>query len=103
MDDKIDNIHKKSLAALEEYLKNMTEEQKAELREQLKDKNPKGWVSIEDALPMVTCGDVLENNALIKFIKVKNDKGEEFESQVGDHNTWYYHAKENGITHWWND
>lgn len=99
----MNEIQKKSLAAITGYLANMTEEQKEELREQLKDKTPKGWISIEDELPMVTCGDVLKHNALIKFIKVKNDKEEEFESQVGDHNTWYYHAKENGITHWWHD
>ncbi len=99
----MDDIHKKSLDALKEYLANMTEEQKSELREQLKDKTPKGWNSIEDHLPAVTCGDFLNNNGFIRFVKVKDKDGKEFESQVGDHNTWYYFAKENGITHWWND
>lgn len=34
--------------------------------------------------------------------KVKDKNGNEFESAVSDHNNWYYYAKEEGITHWWN-
>lgn len=100
-----DKILKKSLELLDEYLSQNSPEELQKLMDEISgpDSNLKGWVDIEEELPMVTCGDVLENNALVKFVKVKNTKEEEWESQVGDHNTWYYHAKEAGITHWWKD
>ncbi len=64
---------------------------------------PNGWVSIEEHLPAVTIDDFLKHNAIVRMIKVKDKDGNEFESQVGDHQMWYYIAKEAGITHWWND
>lgn len=64
------------------------------------DLRPTGWISIEDDLPMWLAIDFLQGYSIFK---VKNDKGEEFESAVSDHNTWYYAAKEQGITHWWHE
>lgn len=60
---------------------------------------PKGWVNIEDFLPMMLAVDFLTGTTY----KVKDKQGAEFLSIIGDHNTWYYYAKENGITHWYNE
>lgn len=60
---------------------------------------PKGWVSIDDFLPMMLAKDFLVGTEY----KVKDKDGNEFMSVVGDHNTWHYGAKEQGITHWYND
>lgn len=38
----------KSLEALRKHLKNMTEQEKEEMRERFRDKRPKGWLSIEE-------------------------------------------------------
>ena len=35
--------------------------------------------------------------------KVRYYDGTEGITMVSDHNTWYYYAKEVGITHWWNE
>ena len=66
------------------------------------DKTPKGWVSIEDHLPAVTVDDFLSNDAIVRVVMVKDKNGNEFRTQVGDHQMWYYAAKDAGITHWWN-
>jgi len=63
------------------------------------DKTPKGWVSIEEHLPMMNAIDFIEGT---KY-KVKFEDESEGESCVGDHNVWYYLAREAGITHWWNE
>lgn len=65
-----------------------------------KDTKPKGWISIEDYLPMMYTIDIMQGYTLYK---VKDKDGNEFESAVSDHNVWYYMAKEAGITHWWNE
>ena len=98
---KFQEVPKIDLKAFEEAIANMSKEDKEKYFPE--DKTPKGWVSIEEHLPMVTCDDFLNHNAVVKFIKVKNAKGRIFNSQVGDHQMWYYDAKEAGITHWWND
>ena len=36
-------------------------------------------------------------------IKVKDKNDNESTSIVGNHNTWYYLVKEQGITHWFNE
>lgn len=66
------------------------------------DNTPKGWVSIEDHLPAVTVDDFLNNDAIVRIVLVKDKNGNEFRTQVGDHNVWYYIAREAGVTHWWN-
>lgn len=60
---------------------------------------PKGWVSIEEHLPIMYAIDYFNDGTLYK---VKDKEGNEFTSSVMDHNLWYYMAKEAGITHWWN-
>lgn len=60
---------------------------------------PTGWVSIEEHLPMFLVGDIMQGYS--EYI-VKYKDGIESVSRVSDHNTWYYHAKEQGITHWFN-
>jgi len=97
MEDKI----KKSLSAFSKALKGMTPEEKEYWKEEFRDKNPKGWVSVEDALPMWKAMDVGKGYS---EYKVKDTNGDEFPTQVTDHTGWYYmYAKERGITHWWND
>lgn len=65
-----------------------------------KDNRPKGWVDIEEHLPMFLAKDIQQG---FSRYKVKDSSGYEFDSYVTDHNMWYYYAKEVGITHWWND
>jgi len=65
-----------------------------------KDTKPKGWISIEDHLPMMLAIDIM--NGGTKY-KVRYEDGTEGCSMVSDHNTWYYYAKEAGITHWLNE
>lgn len=62
---------------------------------------PKGWVSIEEHLPMMLAIDFISQG--FTMYKVKAKDGKEYYSPVCDHNTWYYEAKEDGITHWFND
>jgi len=64
------------------------------------DTRPKGWLNIEEHLPMMYAIDIMQGYSLFK---VKDKDGNEFESGVSDHNLWYYTAKEAGITHWWNE
>lgn len=65
-----------------------------------KDTKPKGWISIEEHLPMMNAIDII--NGGTKY-KVCYKDGTEDYSIVSDHNTWYYYAKEEGITHWLNN
>lgn len=65
-----------------------------------KDTRPKGWLSIEEYLPMMYAIDIMQGYTPYK---VKDKNGNEFESAVSDHNIWYYMAKETGITHWLNE
>ena len=96
MEDKF----KKSLDAFSKALKEMTPEEHEYWKEKFRDKNPKGWVSVEDALPMWRVSDVAKGYS---EYKVKDKDGKEFMTQLTDHTTWYYLvAKESGITHWWN-
>jgi hypothetical protein len=64
------------------------------------DKTPKGWVSIEETLPKFLAKDFLQGGSVYR-VRYKDDKTGS--SMVGDHNTWYYMAKEEGITHWYNE
>ena len=86
---------------LRQHLDSMSEEEIKEMREKyFTDKRPKGWLSIEEHLPMMFAVDVMQGYSVFK---VRDTNGEEFESIVSDHNTWYHYAKEIGITHWLNE
>ncbi len=61
---------------------------------------PKGWVSIEAHLPMWMALDVVQGYS---SYKVRYADGSEGMTKVSDHSTWYYLAKEKGITHWFNE
>lgn len=61
----------------------------------------KGWVDIEEHLPHCKAIDFITQGC--STYKVKDKNGEEFYTQVTDHNIWYYMAKEAGITHWLNE
>lgn len=91
------------LKKLKAYLDSKTpEELQAEWDEMFPPENdpPKGWVSIEDHLPMMLATDVLQGCTMYK---VKYADGKENHTCVSDHNMWYYIAKEAGITHWFNE
>jgi len=91
--NKLEEMSKK----LNEALANMTQEDIDKYF--LPDTRPKGWLSIEEYLPMMYAIDIMQGYTLYK---VKDKDGNEFESAVSDHNVWYYMAKNAGITHWWN-
>jgi hypothetical protein len=80
-----------------ESLKSMTKEEKEKYFP--KDTKPKGWISIEDHLPMMMARDILQGGT--KY-RVKYINGSEGETMVSDHNVWYYLAKDAGVTHWFN-
>ena len=66
-----------------------------------KDNTPKGWVSVEDKLPMMFAADIMQGYT---EYKVKFADGNEGITRVSDHTSWYYFvAKEAGITHWYNE
>ena len=83
---------------LDKALKNITKE---DIEKYFPERNiPVGWVSIEEHLPMWFAIDVAQGYS---EYKVKYKDGKESTSGVTDHSTWYYMAKDAGITHWWND
>jgi hypothetical protein len=86
---------------LRKYLESLTPEQLEEERQKFfpEDTKPKGWLSIEEHLPMFMANDIMQGYSIYK---VRDKDGNEFESGVADHNTWYYEAKDAGITHWLN-
>ena len=62
---------------------------------------PKGWVDVNDYLPKFRAIDILKGSS---EYRVKDKDGNEFISNVSDHNMWYYYeAKELNITHWFNN
>ena len=87
---------------LKKYLDSKTAEELAtEWNEMFGDEPeiPKGWVSIEDHLPVMLAMDIGKGYS---EYKVKDEHGKESIAWVSDHNVWYHMAKEVGITHWWN-
>ena len=84
---------------IKEHFDNLDEKGWEELREFFKDDTPKGWLSIEEYLPHWLACDVEQGYSIYK---VRDKDGNEFESPVSDHNTWYYMAKQANITHWLN-
>jgi hypothetical protein len=64
------------------------------------DTKPKGWLSIEEYLPMFMAVDFANGCSVYK---VRYENGTVSESGVADHDVWYYYAKNEGITHWFNE
>ena len=64
-----------------------------------KDNTPKGWVSIGEFLPKWLAKDIDKGGSVYKVLY---GNGCEDLTIVSDHNSWYYEAKNSGITHWWN-
>lgn len=60
---------------------------------------PKGWVDIDEHLPMWLAEDVGQGYTTYK---VRDHNGNEFESAVSDSILWYQIAKQRNITHWFN-
>lgn len=86
-----------NLKLLEKALENITPEEIEKYFPE--DKKPKGWISIDEHLPMMWAIDVMQGYTEYK-VKYKN--GTTGTTKVADHNTWYYYAKDEGITHWLN-
>jgi hypothetical protein len=87
---------------LRKHFESMTEEEiQKEINEFFpKSTTPKGWVSIEDELPKMMAMDIMQGAT--KY-KVLYNNGKVGYTYVADHLCWYYGAKDEGITHWWND
>jgi hypothetical protein len=83
---------------MQEAIENITPEEIAKYFPP--DTRPKGWLSIEEHLPMMLAIDIAQGCTVYK---VKDKDGNVFFTGVSDHDVWYYMAKEAGITHWWNE
>ena len=88
------------LEELQNYIGNLTIEDKNELREKLTSTIPKGWIDVNEHLPSFLAKDVIQGYSVYK---VKDEKGNIFESKVSDSNFWYYQSLNFGITHWLNE
>ena len=86
--------------AIDKHFASLTESDIEEIKKRFEDKRPKGWLSIEEYLPMMYARDVMQGYSMFK---VKDINGAEFYSPVADGNTWYFRAKEVGIILWYND
>ena len=95
-----ENIFDKAIKSLRKHLQSLSEAEKEALRERLIDKRPKGWLNIEEHLPHMYIKDMKQGYSIFK---VRDKSGNEFNSHVTDHNIWYDHAKDLGITHWLNE
>jgi len=83
---------------LKKTLKNMSQEDMDKYFP--KDTRPTGWISIEGSLPHMMARDIMKGYTEYK-VKYKDET-----TGIGcvtDHNTWYYSAKEDGVTHWWHE
>lgn len=89
------------LKKLEALIDNMTPEEKARHEYLLKSsEKPKGWLSIEEHLPVWKAKDFEKGYTTVR---VRYSTGRSGYSQCTDHNMWYHIMKDSGVTHWWND
>lgn len=100
LQDKAELAREKSLQLLSNHLENMTDAAKEDMRNFFKDDTPKGWISIEEHLPKMFAMDICQGYT---EYKIKYADGREDTTRVADHDIWYHHAKEAGITHWFNE
>ena len=87
---------------IDNFFNNLTEDEIEKLKEKYfpKESNTaKGWISIDEILPMSKAVDLSEGGTEYKILF---EDGVESYSRVADPNTWYYLAKEIRITHWCN-
>ena len=49
------------------YLGNLSEKEKDELREYFSDKRPKGWLDIEEYLPMMFAKDIAQGYSFLRL------------------------------------
>jgi hypothetical protein len=98
MNDKMHDTFHRILTALEK----LSPEELDELWKRSGDPEiPKGWVSVNDHLPKWLSGDVEKG---FTTYKVRDKDGNEFESDVVDHQVWWHRdAIPMNITHWWKD
>lgn len=95
----IDGVKQK----IDDFFNSLSEDEIIKLKEKYfpkEDGAPKGWVSIEESLPTLRASDLFEGGTEYRILF--ND-GFEAYSRVTDPNTWYYWAKERGVTHWYNE
>ena len=88
---------------IDNFFNNLTEDEIEKLKEKYfpKESNTvKVWISIDESLPMPKAVDLFEGGTEYKILF---EDGVEAYSRVSDPNTWYYFAKEVGITHWYNE
>jgi hypothetical protein len=88
------------LEKLKEHLDSLSESEIEDLRKLFADKRPKGWLSIDEHLPMMLAEDISRGYSVYK---VRYSDGAEDITKVADHSVWFYEAKEAGITHWFNE
>lgn len=100
MSENKEEFRSNALKSFRKILDEMTEEENERMRNYFKDDRPKGWLSIEEHLPMMLIDDLVQGYSVFK---VRDKDGKEFETHVTDHHIWYYHAKDAGVTHWLND
>lgn len=102
---KKDNHNEKGVnifESLKNHLNSLSEDELEKMREDFKSQEesiPNGWLDIELYLPQMLAKDIVHGYSTYK---VMNVDGEIFETIVSDHNAWYYQAKKQGITHWFN-
>jgi hypothetical protein len=85
---------------VERLMSSVNTERDIEFEKFFKSRLPKGWISIEQHLPIWLPKDVLKG---FSSYMVKNHLGQVFQSKVTDHNLWKLTAIKNNITHWYND
>ena len=89
-----------SISRMRKYLQNVDKNEIKEFFDKLP-KPPKGWVSIDEFLPMCLAIDYIRQG--YTEYKVMDANGKEFITHVCDHGVWLYeYAKPNNITHWFN-
>ena len=88
---------------IDDFFNNLSEDEIEKLKEKYfpKESNtPKVWISIDESLPTLRALDLFEGGTEYKILF---EDGFEAYSRVTDPNTWYYWAKEVGVTHWYSE
>ncbi len=92
-----------SLEKIKEAFNKLSPEEWEEINKEFEKEHPpipKGWLSIEDYKPMMYAKDIMKGYS---EFKVRDINGNESIAHISDGNIWYYLAKEQGITEWYNE